>query len=181
MENEIIFSDSFKEVFQFWKNLDRVEGSILPAKSSIHPKNLVGKLERVAIFEYFGPTKAMVRISGTALDKFLGRNVTGENMFDYFDEGNIKRYQKVNEELIHGSNGVISLRKINSPKAKSEMTLRSIGLPLNDKDGISRFIFAFYEFDKVIGKNLLTEFPAFEKFETFDYRIFDLNTGDWID
>jgi hypothetical protein len=179
MENLFFLTDKFEEFFQFWKSLDKDCCGEIPSKSALNPKDFVGLLDHVALFEIKGPTKAIARITGTGLDKILGRNITGKNMYDFYNKVDFENYKKLHESVLGGPCGVMSIREITLPDGDNQL-LRSIGLPLCGEEGKPSYVFAIYEFDKEPITHLLTENGPFEYFINFDYKLFDLKTGSFI-
>lgn len=169
-------SKATQELVRFWLNLPRPDGEVCPKRSDFSSARINGSLPEVFLSEWYGDDALVVVQSGTILDRLIGLDMTGKNIFDMtppelvHDE---RRYYQALRD--HPCAGLITRSMINF--ADKPFIYRTIQLPLLDP---------FHNVRYFVGTGFLIEGEAmeaefgkadFKRAKLVERRFFDIGAG----
>lgn len=169
-------SKATQELVRFWLNLPRPEGQVCPKRSDFSSARINGSLPEVFLSEWYGDDALVVVQSGTILDRLIGLDMTGKNIFDMTPpelvEDERRYYQALRD---HPCAGLITRSMINF--ADKPFIYRTIQLPLLDPFHRVRY-FVGTGF-LIEGKQLEAEFGNvdFKRAKLVERRFFDIGAG----
>ncbi|WP_286828665.1 MULTISPECIES: PAS domain-containing protein [Kordiimonas] len=127
-------SKATQQLIQFWLNLPRPEGSVCPRRSDFSSAQINGSISEVFLSEWEDAEILRVVQAGTVLDRHIGIDMTGKNIFDMTPEELVedeRAYYKALRD--QPCAGMITRSMINF--ADVPFVYRTIQLPLLDPFG----------------------------------------------
>lgn len=116
--NNLKFCDEAARLTDLWLSLPRGKGTFCPSKADFSPMSMRKYLSSVILYERIAGGEIIVRVAGTNLENFLGRDITGHNIFDIFPPEFTRAYHRyylnlseypcagIVERPIHGAGGI---------------------------------------------------------------------------
>ncbi len=169
-------SKATQELIRFWLNLPRPAGSVCPKRSDFSSARINGSLPEVFLSEWYGDDALVVVQAGTILDRLIGLDMTGKNIFDMtpaelvHDE---RMYYKALRE--QPCAGLITRSMINF--ADKPFIYRTVQLPLIDPfHNVRYFVGTGFVIE---GEQMEAEFGNidFKKARLAERRFFDIGAG----
>ncbi|WP_262690569.1 PAS domain-containing protein [Kordiimonas aestuarii] len=169
-------SKATQELVRFWLNLPRPEGLVCPKRSDFSSARINGSLPEVFLSEWYGNDALVVVQAGTVLDRLIGLDMTGKNIFDMTppelvaDERNY--YQLLRDQPCAG---FITRSMINF--ADKPFVYRTVQMPLLDPfHNVRYFVGTGFVIE---GKQLEDEFGKvdFKKAKLVERHFFDIGAG----
>ena len=74
----------FEQMIEYWESL-RADDQ-LPRRDAFKPEKIHKLMPFVTILQAFSPDNVVWRLMGTAIAARIGQDMTGRNIFDYFDD-----------------------------------------------------------------------------------------------
>jgi hypothetical protein len=123
----------------FWRNLPRDSGNILPYRLAVNPSLIKRLLPYLFIFRAKAEMVLEVRLSGTALDTLSEQPMTGRNYLDLCPESEKALYWHTLRLIREQPCGLMIVRDVMFPGGKINR-LKSINFPMLDSDGLPTFV-----------------------------------------
>lgn len=79
---DLTYSKATEELIACWYDLPRADGAVCPKRSDFSSIRIGAFLAEVFISEWKGSDDLQIIQAGTKLDRLLGRDITGINVFD---------------------------------------------------------------------------------------------------
>lgn len=80
-----IFNERNRQFYDYWKQLPRAEGSLLPYRSSFLPEEIPDLLPNLLLFEVISKDFMKIRLQGTTIDEQYGSDMAGANYLDFVE------------------------------------------------------------------------------------------------
>lgn len=174
--HQLRHSQATQQLVRFWLDLPRAEGTVCPKRSDFSSAEINGSIAEVFLSEWESEDRLCVVQAGTVLDRHIGIDMTGKNIFDMTPPELVedeRRYYKALRD--QPCAGLITRSMINF--ASKHFVYRTIQLPLLDPFGHVRyFVGTGIVFE---GAALEREFGVREFNETrlVERRFFDIGAG----
>lgn len=78
----LCYSRATEKLVNFWYDLPRTKGHVCPKRSDFSSALMNGTLPEVFLSEWNGDKDLIIVQSGTVLDRLIGEDLTGRNLFD---------------------------------------------------------------------------------------------------
>ncbi|MCJ9429722.1 PAS domain-containing protein [Kordiimonas marina] len=169
-------SKATQDLVRFWLNLPRPEGQVCPKRSDFSSAQINGALPEVFLSEWYSEDVLAIVQAGTVLDRLLGLDITGHNIFDILPE-ELKEPERIYYRALRDQPcaGLIT-RSANNLRGKP-FVYRTIQLPLLDPFGkVHYFVGTGAALE---GKQLEQEFGQtnFKSIRLLERRFFDIGAG----
>ncbi len=174
--HQLRHSQATQQLVRFWLDLPRAEGKVCPKRSDFSSAEINGSIAEVFLSEWEAEDRLCVVQAGTVLDRHIGIDMTGKNIFDMTPPELVedeRRYYKALRD--QPCAGLITRSMINF--VNKHFVYRTIQLPLLDPFGHVRyFVGTGIVFE---GAALEREFGVREFNETrlVERRFFDIGAG----
>jgi len=134
----LCYSLATEKLVKFWYDLPRAEGHVCPKRSDFSSALMNGTLPEVFLSEWSGDKDLIIVQSGTVLDRLIGEDLTGSNLFDMiplpFRAAEHRYYEALRDTPCAG------MLTRSAPNHQSKHTIyRTIQLPLLDPFGEVRY------------------------------------------
>ncbi|MCZ4279691.1 PAS domain-containing protein [Kiloniella laminariae] len=162
--------------YDYWRNLPRVEGELLPRKSSFLPEDIPSILPNIIVYELQDKDQIMIRLQGTAINQRFGHDMTGANYLDYVEPDRREKAASAFWLMAEQPCGIIAILDHALSSGRS-ITVESIGFPLiNDFGPNPIIIYQSNEIEREEWRNR----PENEKLKLIfvqERHLIDLGTG----
>lgn len=174
--HQLRHSKATQQLVQFWLNLPRPEGQVCPRRSDYSSAQINGSISETFLSEWDDDDCLRVVMAGTVLDRYIGIDMTGKNIFDMTPEELVDDertyYQALRDQPCAG---LITRSMINF--ADVPFVYRTIQLPLLDPFGEVRYfvgtglVFEGDELEREFGQR------NFRRTRLVERRFFDIGAG----
>jgi len=131
-----------RQLFDYWRS--KCAGRMMPSRADIRPAEIARLLPYLSLIDVVGEARLRVRLAGTQLREFFGREITGSYLDDLDLGGRPTYWTAANERLIKGlpAQGILPVQR---PRAEF-ITRFWIRLPLSNDDGRVNMILGYDAF-----------------------------------
>ncbi|MFC4347259.1 PAS domain-containing protein [Kordiimonas lipolytica] len=169
-------SKATQQLVQFWLNLPRPEGQVCPRRSDFSSAQINGSISEVFLSEWEDSEVLRVVQAGTVLDRHIGIDMTGTNIFDMTPEELVedeRTYYKALRD--QPCAGMITRSMINF--ADVPFVYRTIQLPLLDPFG--KVVYFVGTGVVIEGDDLVAQFGrrSFRRTRLVERHFFDIGAG----
>lgn len=169
-------SKATQQLVEFWRNLPCPEGKFCPRRSDFSSAQINGSISEVFLSEWEDEESLRVVQSGTVLDRYIGIDMTGKNIFDMTPEELVddeRTYYKALRD--QPCAGMITRSMINF--ANEPFVYRTIQLPLLDPFGDVRYFVGtgFLLTEEVVEKTFGRR--SFRRTRLVERKFFDIGAG----
>lgn len=128
------YSRATEKLIGFWYRLPRPEGQVCPKRSDFSSALMNGTLPEVFLSEWNGDQDLIIVQSGTILDRLIGEDITGGNVFD-LTPAPLRAAERLYYEALRDTPCAGMLTR-SAPNRQDKHTIyRTIQLPLLDPFG----------------------------------------------
>lgn len=128
----------FIDLLKYYETLCDSSAGGIPTKVAVRPSSIMHLLPYISMTEKIDERHMLIRLTGTALDSTFATNLTGKNVFDYYQERDIKLFEEFYSQISDGPYGGFSLVNMKVDKVMLR-NCASLYLPLASTDGETRF------------------------------------------
>lgn len=173
---QLDYSKATRELVEFWLNLKRPDGQVCPRRSDFFSAQINGAIAETFMSEWDDEETLRIVQAGTILDRYIGFDLTGKNIFD------VTAPELVDDERTYYKAlrdqpcaGMITRSSVNY--ADVPFVYRTIQLPLLDPFGtVHYFVGTGVVLDE---EDLEREFgrTCFRRTRLLERRFFDIGAG----
>ncbi|MFC3051328.1 PAS domain-containing protein [Kordiimonas pumila] len=174
--NDLKYSKATQELVACWQDLPRYDGLVCPKRSDFSSIRIGAFLAEVFISEWIGDENLSIIQAGTKLDRVLGKDITGQNIFDVLPlellAEELKYYHTLRDTPCAG---MITRSALNL-KGKP-VIYRTMQLPLADSHGNVRY---FVGTGVALSENILQQefnITSCDHVELLERLYFDIGAG----
>ncbi|TNE60550.1 MAG: PAS domain-containing protein [Alphaproteobacteria bacterium] len=169
-------SKATQDLVAFWRRLPRPEGQVCPKRSDFSSAQINGALPEVFVSEWYSDDVLAIVQAGTVLDRLLGVDITGQNIFDILPP-ELKEPERVYYRALRDQPCAGVLTRSANNLIGRPFVYRTIQLPLLDPFGKVRYFVGTGA--AIEGKQLEQEFGQtnFKSIRLLERRFFDIGAG----